>query len=106
MEIGPTFPSPLPDRSVGERRARVERQAGEVSAAAASTDKPTAPQALDAAGARREAQRTAALIRERRENGYYHRSEVLREVASRLLESRDLERVADSPHQQAPDAKS
>jgi hypothetical protein len=38
--------------------------------------------------------RVAETIRERRDNGFYHRADVLREVVTRLLESRDLEAVA------------
>lgn len=97
MEIRSLFSSPLPNRGAAGARSHIERRSGETTAETAAADKPAVSPSLDAGRAGQQAQRTAGLIRQRREDGYYHRLDVLREVASRLLESRDLEWLEDVP---------
>jgi hypothetical protein len=97
MEINPLYPSSPPNRGAAGARSHIERRSGETTTETAAADKPAVSPALDAGRAGQQAQRTAGLIRQRREDGYYHRTEVLREVAARLLESRDLEWLEDVP---------
>ena len=91
MEIGPTYPlDPLRPHG-GERRQKADRSTNEPPSARPVNSGRPAPQAIAVNDIEEKTRRVAELIRERRENGYYHRTDVLREVVSRLLESKDLD---------------
>lgn len=93
MEIGPTSPVDPLHRYHNEHRQRAASSAGEPqSETSAAAGGPT-PHRIVPNGVEKKARRVAELIRERRDNGFYHRMDVLREVVSRLMESQDLDRA-------------
>ena len=93
MVIDPIYPADSHNRYNAEWRQKTDCSAGEPPTEKTVTRSVSAPQMTAGTDVEEKACRIAKLIRERRENGYYHRSDVLREIVSRLLESRDLDRV-------------
>ncbi len=91
MEIGPAYPLDPLNRYGGERRQKADRSTNEPPSATPVSPGMPAPLAIAVNDVEEKTRSVAELIRERRENGYYHRTDVLREVVSRLLESKDLD---------------
>jgi len=71
------------DRQAAEQKPAAPDRADQVRTFAARIDRDTATE---------KARDVAELIRRRRESGHYHRADVVRTVALRLLESGDLDR--------------
>jgi hypothetical protein len=91
MEIGPAYPLARLKPYGGERRQKTDRSTNEPPSARPVGPGEPSPQAIAVNDMEGKTRRVAELIRERRENRYYHRTDVLREVVSRLLESKDLD---------------